>query len=119
MPPAASPEFLKSSAEIIILSLLGRQEMHGYELLKQIESESNGAFAYKEGTLYPLLHRLEKSGAIEAHWEETASARKRRYYRLTRAGRKLLQERKTQWATFRAAIDQLVPEFTADPEAVI
>lgn len=108
-----NPEFPKSSAEIVILSFLAKHKMHGYELLKQIEAKSNGAFAYKEGTLYPILHRLEKQGAIEAHWEETTSARKRRFYQITRAGRKLLKERKSQWTAFRTAIDQLVTEFNA------
>ncbi|MCM2279146.1 MAG: PadR family transcriptional regulator [Oligoflexia bacterium] len=114
----AQSEFLKSSAEFVVLGLLARREMHGYEILKQIESESRGVFAYKEGTLYPLLHRLEGQGSIEAYWEATESARKRRYYRITRAGRKLLQERKSQWAEFRAALDQLVTERAWSAEAL-
>jgi PadR family transcriptional regulator PadR len=100
-------ELIKGSAVLIVLTHLARREMHGYELLKTIEKDSEGAFAYKEGTLYPLLHQLEKQGSIEARWEETESARKRRFYKITREGRKLLKEKKTQWIALKTAIDHL------------
>jgi PadR family transcriptional regulator, regulatory protein PadR len=100
-------ELLKGSAVLIVLTHLSKREMHGYELLKTIEKDSEGAFSYKEGTLYPLLHQLEKQGSVEARWEQTESARKRRFYRITREGKKLLKEKKNQWIALKIAIDHL------------
>jgi len=108
MGSAPGPEFLKGGATILILTLLGRREMHGYELLRSIEKESSGTFAYKEGTLYPLLHQLEKDGSIVARWEETESARKRKFYKLSPQGRKLLKEKKEQWISFKNVVDQML-----------
>ena len=101
-------ELIKGGAHIIVLTILDRREMYGYELIKEIEKESKGAFAYKEGTLYPLLHQLEQQEAIEARWEDTESARKRKFYKITRKGKKLLDEKRKEWIAFRAAIDQFV-----------
>jgi DNA-binding PadR family transcriptional regulator len=101
-------EFLRGGAVILILTLLNRKEMHGYDLLRSIESESAGAFAYKEGTLYPLLHQLEKDGSIVARWEDTESSRKRKFYKISPQGRKLLKEKKEQWISFRNIIDQMI-----------
>lgn len=101
-------ELLKGSSTTVILVILNRREMYGYELIKEIEKESKGAFGYKEGTLYPVLHRLEKQGAIQSRWEETDSARKRKFYRITPKGRKVLAEKKQEWVAFRSAIDRLV-----------
>jgi PadR family transcriptional regulator, regulatory protein PadR len=101
-------ELLKGSSTTVILTILNQKEMYGYELMKAIEKESNGAFAYKEGTLYPVLHQLEKQGAIQSRWEDTESARKRKFYRITPKGKKLLVEKKEEWMAFRAAIDQLI-----------
>jgi DNA-binding PadR family transcriptional regulator len=109
----ANKELLKGSSTTVILTLLNRREMYGYELIKEIERESRGAFAFKEGTLYPVLHQLEKQGAIHARWEESGSERKRKFYRITPKGRKLLAEKRQEWTFFRAALDHLIAEFGA------
>lgn len=106
-------ELLKGSSVTVILTILNRREMYGYELIKEIEKESQGAFAFKEGTLYPVLHQLEKEGAIQSRWEDTESARKRKFYKITAKGRKLLVEKKQEWVAFRSAIDQLITGFIA------
>lgn len=101
-------EFLRGGAAIIILTMLSRKEMHGYDILKTIENESSGSFAYKEGTLYPLLHQLEKEGSIIARWEDTESSRKRKFYKISPQGRKLLKEKKEQWILFKNTVDQML-----------
>lgn len=94
----------KGSAELLILSLLERRQRHGYEISKLIETRSQGAVRFRVASLYPLLYRLEERGWLEGRWVEKAGQRRRRYYRLLPAGRKILAERRTGWAAFVAAI---------------
>lgn len=101
-------ELLKGTAATIVLKVLSRREMYGYELIKAIGKESEGSFAFKEGTLYPLLHQLEQQGAILSRWEETQKARKRKYYHITQRGREVLADKTQEWLEFRAALDKLV-----------
>ena len=77
--------------DLLVLHLLSEREMYGYEIVTELASRSNAVFQMKEGTLYPLLHRLEKEGAVTAY-EEKKEGRTRRYYRLTRRGRGRLKE---------------------------
>jgi transcriptional regulator len=97
----------KGSAELLILSLLEVQARHGYDICKLIETRSNGAVKFNVASLYPLLYRLEDRGYIQGKWVEKAGQRRRRYYRLTAAGRKILAERRTGWAAFVDAIQSI------------
>src|SRR6195952_3096924 len=83
-------ELKKGSAELLILSLVEDQPRHGYDLSKLIESRSGGAVKFRVASLYPLLYRLEKRGWIAGRWIEKPGQRRRRYYRLTPAGKKKL-----------------------------
>src|SRR6185369_14334310 len=83
-------ELKKGSAELLILSLVEVRQRHGYEISKLIESCSDGVLKFNVASLYPLLYRLEKRGWIQGRWVEKAGQRRRRYYRLTREGRKVL-----------------------------
>lgn len=103
-------ELLKGSTGILILSLLERQPMYGYEMLAEIERSSGGVFQFKEGTLYPILHALESEGYVESYWSETESARKRKYYRLTGEGRRHLVAKRSEWRLFRSAVDRVIGE---------
>lgn len=103
-------ELLKGSTGILILSLLERQPMYGYEMLAEIERSSGGVFQFKEGTLYPILHALESEGYVESYWSETESARKRKYYRLTGEGRRHLTAKQSEWRLFRSAVDRVIGE---------
>ena len=85
-----SQELVRGSIVPIILSLLKERAMYGYEMVKFVNARSNKALEWKEGTLYPALHRLEKSGWIAGKWETSPTKRRARYYRLTPAGRKQL-----------------------------
>lgn len=101
-------EQLKGNAALLVLSQLRKSEMYGYELIKAIEKESKNAFSLKEGSLYPILHQLELDGSITARWEDTDSARKRKYYRITKKGEKVLSKKKEEWILFRSLIDQFL-----------
>jgi PadR family transcriptional regulator PadR len=100
-------ELKKGSAELLILSLVEARQRHGYEIGKLIESGSDGTLRFSAAALYPLLYRLEKRGWLEGRWIEKTGQRRRRYYRLTPAGRRVLGEQRTAWRTFVAAINRV------------
>lgn len=97
----------KGSAELLILSILEVRQRHGYEISKLIESRSGGSLRFHVASLYPLLYRLEDRGYIEGKWVEQTGQRRRRYYRLTEAGRSVLAERRAGWATFVEAVRRI------------
>jgi PadR family transcriptional regulator PadR len=98
----------KGSAELLILSLLARRPMHGYELAKLIEARSEGAVRFKAASLYPLLYRLEHGGLIHGRWVEKAGQRRRRHYRVTAAGQKRLDEQRRTWSAFVAGVHRIL-----------
>jgi PadR family transcriptional regulator, regulatory protein PadR len=102
------PEFLKGSIRLLLLSLLSRGEMYGYEILQEASRRSANAFALKEGTLYPALHHLEKKGLIRATWRTGDNGRERKYYSLTAKGRKAAQEYERQWRHLTGALSALL-----------
>jgi transcriptional regulator len=100
-------ELKKGSAELLILSLLEARPRHGYEISKLIDSRSDGAVKFNVASLYPLLYRLEKRGWIDGHWVEKAGQRRRRYYQLTKEGKKVLAAQRSAWQSFVAAINRI------------
>jgi len=100
-------ELKKGSAELLILSLIEARPRHGYEISKLIESRSDGTIKFNIASLYPLLYRLEKRGWIKGRWIEKAGERRRRYYRLTTEGKKILRAQRTTWAAFVEAINRV------------
>ncbi|MGL5084645.1 MAG: PadR family transcriptional regulator [Clostridium sp.] len=98
-------ELLKGSTTILILSLLNNKEMYGYEMIKEIEVRSKGVFSFKEGTLYPILHGLENENYIEAYWASGEGNRKRKYYKITESGRKILKEKESEWKLFTETVN--------------
>lgn len=100
-------ELKKGSAELMILSLIEARPRHGYEISRLIELRSEGAVSFHVASLYPLLYRLEKRGWVEGRWVEKAGQRRRRYYRLTREGRKVLAAQRSNWESFVAAIRRI------------
>ena len=98
-------ELKKGSGELLILSLLEHQQRHGYELSKLIEARSGGSLQFRVASLYPLLYRLEKRGWIQGRWVEQAGQRRRRYYKLTPAGVKVLTAQRSTWREFIRAIN--------------
>jgi transcriptional regulator len=104
---AADRELKKGSAELLVLSLVEPRARHGYEIGKLIDERSGGALHYNIASLYPLLYRLEKRGWITGQWVEKAGQRRRRYYRLTPAGRKVLATQRSGWKNFVLAINRI------------
>jgi PadR family transcriptional regulator, regulatory protein PadR len=101
-------ELLKGTLALLILSLLSRKSMYGYELAATVHRDTEGAFTWREGSLYPSLHKLEQSGLIVGEWEERETGRKRRYYKLTKAGRAALKEKELDWGALCAAVNQVL-----------
>ncbi len=100
-------ELKKGSAELLILSLLEARPRHGYEISKLIETQSDGVVSFNVASLYPLLYRLQKRGWIQGRWVDKAGQRRRRYYQLTAAGRKVLQAQRSNWKAFVTAIGRI------------
>ena len=100
-------ELKKGSAELLILSLVEARPRHGYEISKLIEARSEGVLRFNVASLYPLLYRLEKRGWIEGRWVEKAGQRRRRYYKLTAAGKKVLKAQRGVWRSFVEAINRI------------
>lgn len=90
----------RSCNEVLILSTLSSGPHHGYQLAIEIEEKSGGAFRFKHGTLYPILHKLENDGLIRGDWLDEAGKRKRKSYQLTAAGRGRLGEKIVEWSEF-------------------
>ena len=101
-------DLLKGSSNSLLLSVLETQPMYGYQIVKELEAKSQGYFKFKEGTLYPALHRLEKSGLISSRWEQLPNGRQRRYYSITAKGQATLIQEKTQWLDFFNAISMIL-----------
>ena len=97
----------KGSAEMILLALLEQRARHGYELAKLIESESRSKLQFHVASLYPMLYRLERKKLVEGKWVEKAGERRRRFYRLTPAGRRALAVHRRTWREFMTALNGL------------
>ena len=100
-------EVKKGSAEMLILALLEDRQRHGYDIAKAIETRSRGAITFQAASLYPILYRLEKRGLIEGRWVEKTGERRRRFYRLTAAGRDVLRRQRSFWKEFIRALDRV------------
>ena len=100
-------EIKRGSTEMLILALVEDRPRHGYEIAKLIEERSDGVLQFHVASLYPLLYRLEKRGLIKGTWVEKAGERRRRFYKLTAAGKKVLEEQRQTWSDFFAALDRV------------
>ena len=102
-----TPEVKKGSAELLVLALVEERPRHGYEIGKLIEARSGGALSFHVASLYPMLYRLERRGWVEGRWVEKAGQRRRRYYKLTAEGRKVLVRQRSLWRQFMVALDRV------------
>lgn len=101
-------ELLKGSTDAILLSLINQAPMYGYQIIKELEKRSNGYFQFKEGTLYPALHRLERAGLIQGKWQTLPTGQERRYYFITEKGKQVLTEKLTTWRNFSEAVNAII-----------
>jgi DNA-binding PadR family transcriptional regulator len=92
-----SKELIAASTRPLLLSLLAEGESYGYALIQRVKELSGGALQWSDGMLYPVLHRLEEEGLIQAEWRDSETGRKRKYYRLTKSGRQSAKTERTQW----------------------
>ncbi len=106
-PSILDREVKRGSAEMLILALVEDRPRHGYEIAKLIEQRSEGVLQFHVASLYPLLYRLEERGLIQGHWVEKPSQRRRRFYKLTAAGREILKQHRRTWKEFFAALDRV------------
>lgn len=100
-------ELKKGSAELLILALVETRTRHGYEISKLIETRSDGQLRFHIASLYPLLYRLEERGWISGTWVEKPGERRRRFYRLTATGRKVLAQQRQTWKTFVESVARI------------
>jgi PadR family transcriptional regulator, regulatory protein PadR len=106
-------EVKRGSAEMLILALVEDRPRHGYEIAKLIEQRSEGVLQFHVASLYPLLYRLEKRGLIQGRWVEKFGERRRRFYKLTVAGHKILVQQRQTWKAFFGALDRVAGINTA------
>lgn len=104
---AVDRELKKGSAELLILSLIEHRARHGYEISKLIGDRSGGVLTFNVASFYPLLYRLEQRGLIAGRWVEKAGQRRRRYYKLTASGKKMLKTQRSTWLDFVDAIRRI------------
>jgi PadR family transcriptional regulator PadR len=100
-------ESLKGHLDALVLATFGDGPAHGYAVIEELRRKSEGAFDLAEGTVYPVLHRLEAEGLLASSWS-TAAGRRRRVYRLTRRGRTALVERRAEWRRFAHAVEAVL-----------
>jgi transcriptional regulator len=106
----ARSDKLKGALDLLILRSLRSAPMHGYGIVRSIQSISQGALEVEEGSLYPALHRIEQEGWIDSEWKQAAGKRRAKYYRLTAAGRKRLDSEIESWNRLTAAVRLVLKE---------
>ena len=105
---AIDKSLLSGSTTLLVLSLLSTGDKYGYEMIAELDERSDHTFTLKEGTLYPILHALEKGKYLTSYQQEAPSGRMRKYYRLTRRGRELLADKKAEWDRFRQGVGDVL-----------
>ena len=102
-----SKELARGSTTMLVLNLLQYKNMYGYQIIKELSKKSENVFELKEGTLYPILHGLESKNLITSYWDES-TAKKRKYYAITKTGKKQLKDQKEEWITFSTGINKVI-----------
>lgn len=93
---------------MLVLKLLEQRDMYGYQIIKELERQSRQVFSLQEGTLYPILHGLEQSGALISEHRIAENGRSRKYYHITGIGRRLLKEKVEEWNTYQSAVNRVI-----------
>lgn len=100
-------ELMKGSTKSLVLAVLEGEDMYGYKIVKELEKRSENVFSLKEGTLYPVLHALEEECYLESYWVDTET-KKRKYYHITKKGKKVLKEKKEEFEVYSAAVGKVL-----------
>lgn len=102
-----SRELISGTVPTLVLSVINSEDMYGYKIIRELEARSENAFQLKEGTLYPILHALEKERLVESYWL-TEDGRKRKYYHITRKGARRLADRKKEFQEFSVSVSKVL-----------
>ena len=102
-----SKELLKGSTSILVLSVVENKDLYGYRIIRELEIRSENAFEMSEGTLYPILHALEKEKCLSSYWQEI-DGRNRKYYHITKKGKKVLDDKKEEWKSFSTSVNKVL-----------
>ena len=108
-------DWLRGSLQTILLQAIAPQATYGYEICQRLKRRSAGLLELNEGSLYPALHKLEQAGLLSSRWEPTAEGRRRKYYAITPAGVRQLEQKREQWREFRAMMEGLLGEGDVQP----
>nr|WP_312048297.1 helix-turn-helix transcriptional regulator [Anaerotignum sp.] len=100
--------FIGGSTMLMLLSLLRERDYYGYEIIKEIELRSNSVFQFKEGTLYPVLHRMEAQGFLKSYKAKAETGKERKYYQITAKGKEQLSKEKEQWSSFTGSVQKVI-----------
>jgi PadR family transcriptional regulator, regulatory protein PadR len=106
-----SSELIRSCTDLVILALLRDRPRYGYEIIISLSDRGDAELKFRQGTLYPLLYRLEREGWIRAQWETPPSGKKRKVYSLTAEGKKVLRERTEEWVRFTKSVNSILKEY--------
>jgi PadR family transcriptional regulator, regulatory protein PadR len=99
---------MSGSTTLLILGMLDGKDMYGYQMIEELELRSENIFTLKAGTLYPILHTLEQQGMVLSYDETAENSRPRKYYRITKNGKKLLFDKKEEWKTYTSAVNHVL-----------
>lgn len=99
---------IAGSSTLLVLSLLENGDLYGYQMIEELARRSSDAFRMQEGTLYPILHALEKGKYLTSYQQEAPTGRQRKYYRLTKKGRDLLAEKREEWSAFQKGVNEVL-----------
>lgn len=107
-PLVIDKELMKGSTAILILSLLEKEDMYGYSITSKLKKKSENIFEMKEGTLYPMLHGLEEADAVDSYWQDSDNGKRRKYYKITKKGKALLDRKKEEWSLYTRAVNSVL-----------
>ena len=102
-----SKELMGASTSLLVLSVLAREANYGYEIIRRINAEADGLFTWQEGTIYPILHKLEHEGKVRAQWQDADTGRRRKYYYITAQGRTALEAGTKEWTSIHGMLAKL------------
>ena len=101
-------ELVGASTALLVLGVLAKAPSYGYEIVKRVNREADGLFEWQEGTIYPVLHKLEKQELVRTQWQEADTGRRRKYYYITAAGREALSTQAEKWHAFHGLVGRVV-----------
>lgn len=110
--PKFNKGLMSGSTALLVLHLISTQDMYGYEIVRELELRSKNVFSLKEGTLYPVLHGLEKDGLATSYMQTADTGKKRKYYQITKRGLNALDEKRAEWKAFSGGINNVIGEIS-------